>query len=296
MSVQSRDLQMISVERTCGFGEKKRRQGSIKLRRKRRQRARRLCMGFMVVCAGLIVVISYKANGLMQLPAMDSGEAQVQGLQEKIIREESRETYPKELAELLEQNKETYDFVENYPNRETYAGKEIDLSDDVTSGSVPLLMQWDKRWGYDMYGDSMIGIAGCGPVCMTMAYLYFTEDLEMNPRQMAEFAQNQGYHSKEGTSWEFWTSGAKGLGLFGEVISLNENVMKTVLDCGGLIVCSMSPGDFTTQGHYILLRGYDENGFFVNDPNRRENSEKQWDFQTLSHQIKNLWGIYDPGR
>ena len=254
---------MISVERTCGFGEKKRRQGSIKLRRKRRQRARRLCMGFMVVCAGLIVVISYKSNGLMQLPAMDSGEAQVQGLQEKIIREESRETYPKELAELLEQNKETYDFVENYPNRETYAGKEIDLSDDVTSGSVPLLMQWDKRWGYDMYGDSMIGIAGCGPVCMTMAYLYFTEDLEMNPRQMAEFAQN---------------------------------VMKTVLDCGGLIVCSMSPGDFTTQGHYILLRGYDENGFFVNDPNRRENSEKQWDFQTLSHQIKNLWGIYDPGR
>ncbi len=54
----------------------------------------------------------------------------------------------------------------------------------------------------------------------------------------------------------------------------------------------MAPGDFTTKGHFILLRGYDENGFFVNDPNRKSNSEKQWDFETLSSQIKNLWGIY----
>ena len=152
-------------------------------------------------------------------------------------------------------------------------------------------MQWDKRWGYDMYGDSMIGLAGCGPTCMTMAYLYYTGDTKMNPRRMAEYAQDNGYHSEEGTSWSFWTDGAAGLGLYGEQIPLSQNQMEAVLDAGGLVVCSMAPGDFTTTGHYILLRGYDENGFFVNDPNRNSNSQRQWDFDTLSAQIKNLWAI-----
>lgn len=296
MSVQSRDLEIISIERTCGFRETPRRQGSLKLRRRKRQRIRRLCVALMAVCVVFIAAVAFRTNRLARLLSADSNEARVQKLQERIVDGEGNTSYPQELAELLEQNVEIYDFVENYPNREDYVGKEIDLSEDFTAGSVPLLMQWDKRWGYDMYGDSMIGIAGCGPACMTMAYLYFKEDLEMNPRKMAEFAQNQGFHSKEGTSWEFWTLGAESLGLYGEVISLNENVMKTVLDCGGLIICSMSPGDFTTGGHYILLRGYDANGFFVNDPNRKGNSEKQWDFLTLSSQIKNLWGIYHPGR
>ena len=67
--------------------------------------------------------------------------------------------------------------------------------------------------------------------------------------------------------------------------------MKRALDRGGLIVCSLRPGDFATTGHFILIRGYDKNGFHVNDPNRRSNSEKQWDFETLRWQIKNLWTL-----
>ena len=37
--------------------------------------------------------------------------------------------------------------------------------------------------------------------------------------------------------------------------------MKTALDQGKLIVCSMRPGDFTTSGHYILLYDYDDTAF-----------------------------------
>ena len=67
--------------------------------------------------------------------------------------------------------------------------------------------------------------------------------------------------------------------------------MKQALDQGSVIICSMRPGDFTTTGHFILLRGYDENGFLVNDPNSRKNSEKQWNYDALSGQIKCLWEI-----
>lgn len=201
--------------------------------------------------------------------------------------------YPPELQELLELNEETLDYVVGYPDRGSYIGQPIDLTDDFTAGEVPLLMQWDRRWGYDLYGSSMIGLSGCGPLCLTMAYLYFTEDTEMTPRKMAEYAQDNGYHTSAGTSWDLWTQGVIELGLRGETVSLDERSMQAVLDSGGLIVCSMRPGDFTTTGHFILIRGYDENGFFVNDPNRRSNSERQWDFDTLRYQIKNLWGLRD---
>ena len=114
----------------------------------------------------------------------------------------------------------------------------------------------------------------------------------MNPREMAKFAYENGYYSPEGTSWSLWTEGVGRLGLFGEMLPLSESSMKHALDTGSLIVCSMRPGDFTTVGHFILIRGYDEKGFYVNDPNRRSNSEKQCDFESLNGQIKNLWCIH----
>ena len=211
------------------------------------------------------------------------------GVDPKILADMKSKGYPEELIELLERNEETLDYVESYPDREKYQDQFIDLTQDFQAGEVPLLMQWDKRWGYDMYGDGMIGLSGCGPVCLNMAYLYFTEDTDMTPKEMAAFAYENGYYTEAGTSWNFWTEGAAALGLIGDVLSLDETAMKDALDSGGLIVCSMRPGDFTTIGHFILIRGYDENGFYVNDPNRRSNSGKQWDFDILCPQIKNLW-------
>ena len=119
----------------------------------------------------------------------------------------------------------------------------------------------------------------------------FTEDIEMTPREMAEFAFENGFYTESGTSWSLWTEGTALLGLKGEELPLDENRMKAELDAGGLIVCSMRPGDFTTTGHFILIRGYDEDGFYVNDPNRRSTSGKVWDFETLQYQIRNLWGL-----
>ncbi len=202
-----------------------------------------------------------------------------------------KETYSTYLQELLERNEEMEDFVKHYDQRAEYQNQKIDLSGDYTPGEVPLLMQWDKRWGYDAYGPDMIGIAGCGPTCLSMAYIYLTGDTSMNPREMAEYAYENGYYSNQGTSWSLWTEGVRGLGLYGEEVSLNENSMENALDHGAVLVCSMAPGDFTTEGHMIVIRGYDEDGFFVNDPNRKSNSRKQWTFQRLEGQIKGMWAL-----
>lgn len=40
-----------------------------------------------------------------------------------------------------------------------------------------------------------------------------------------------------------------------------------------------------------LLERNEEAGFMVNDPNRKRNSEKLWDYDTLDGQIRNLWEL-----
>ena len=199
------------------------------------------------------------------------------------------------LAELAQNNAEAADFVADYPNRQNYLGQSIDLASDVLIGQVPLLLQWDKRWGYESYGDSIIGLAGCGPTCLSMVYVYFTHDLNGTPREIASYCEKNGYYTENGTSWSLWTEGLPALGLSGKELPLGENSMKTALDQGKLIVCSMRPGDFTSSGHYILLYDYDDTGFCVKDPNRVSNSSRTWDYDTLSPQIKNLWTISPTG-
>ncbi len=207
------------------------------------------------------------------------------------------EDVPDELEELLSLNEETHLFVTEYENRAFYLNQEVDLSEDssvqtaLAAEEPPLLLQWDLRWGYAPYGDSILGLAGCGPACLSMAYIGLTKDTSMHPAVMAEFADRHGYHTASGTDWALWTDGAALLGLKGETLALDEYAMKNALDNGSFIVCSMRPGDFTTTGHFILLRGYDENGFLVNDPNRKSNSDKQWSYDELSRQIKNLWEL-----
>lgn len=200
-------------------------------------------------------------------------------------------SYPEWLREMVERNPETSVFAKDYKHREDYIGKSIDLSKECKQGEVPLLLQWDRRWGYDSYGNDVIGVAGCGPTCLSMAYIYLTGDTTKNPRVMADFSYENGYYSSEGTSWSLWTEGAAKLGLSSAEVPLDEAAMKNRLDQGQVIICSMSPGDFTTTGHFILIRGYSREGFQVNDPNRKSNSEKNWSFEKLQGQIKCLWAL-----
>ena len=75
-----------------------------------------------------------------------------------------------------------------------------------------------------------------------------------------------------------------------EIVSiLNETEMQARLDDGNLIICSMGPGDFTDQGHFIVIRGYSGSGFYVNDPFSRTNSKKVWKYETLSGQVQQIW-------
>ena len=198
--------------------------------------------------------------------------------------------YPRSLIELLERNPETEAFVLEYPFREEQ--EDAPFAYDLSQG-VPLLMQWDKRWGYEKYGSDMAAITGCGPMCLSMAGYYVTGgDDRFHPEELFVFAEENGYYSKgNGSSWTLISEGGVKLGLDVTEIPLVKKRVMDNLEVDNPIICSMRAGDFTTSGHYIVLVGTQDGLIRVNDPNSYENSEKLWSYEQIEGQIRNLWVI-----
>ena len=201
------------------------------------------------------------------------------------------ENYPDSLVDLLERNPETKDFVLNYP-AEFNKQHTIDLSSYAEGTAVPLFMQWDSHWGYMEYGDDLVAMNGCGPVCLAMAGYYWYRNDDFSPDRMVRFAIDEGYCVPgNGTSWTLISEGGKKLGLDVTEIPLDENRINRNLEVGNPIICVMGPGDFTTSGHYIVMTGLENGLIRVNDPNSYANSEKLWDYDDICDQIRNLWVI-----
>lgn len=53
----------------------------------------------------------------------------------------------------------------------------------------------------------------------------------------------------------------------------------------------MKQGDFTTDGHFIVLTGMADGKIQVHDSNSKERSSRTWDYTTLEPQIENLWSF-----
>ena len=195
--------------------------------------------------------------------------------------------YPENLLAALCSNPEMLEFVSGYLEADSSTtGK---LTSEEQQESFPLLVQWDKRWGYIDYGDSCIGLAGCAPTCLSMVVLALTGDKDATPDKVAAYAQQEGYYIQgTGTSWSLMTEGAQYFGIEGSELCLDESTVIGELQSGHPIICSMRPGDFTTQGHIIVLVGVQDGKIIVNDPNSRKRSSVLWDYATLSRQIKNL--------
>lgn len=160
----------------------------------------------------------------------------------------------------------------------------------VERGTFPQLMQWDPRWGCAPYGDGLMALNGCGPTALSMVVCGLTGDGSVTPWTVARYADEAGYYVEgAGSKWELMSTGCQHFGLSARELPLDRSVMVRALEDGQPIVCSVGPGDFTTSGHFILLTGVEDGKFRVNDPNRRSNSEKLWDYDTLAPQIRNLW-------
>lgn len=198
-----------------------------------------------------------------------------------------RDQYPQELIDLALRNKETIPFVAQYPTHHQI-DTVTNIQNDLKDKKMPLLLQWDQRWGYKMYGDDMMAINGCGPTCLSMVVSYLTQNGRYSPYYMAKYSEQNGYYSDEGTSWQYMIRGAETCGVYAKQLSLDEKLIQQELMQGHPIICSVSKGIFTLSGHFIVLAGCQNNQILVYDPNSRQKSH-YYDFDEFSHQIRNLW-------
>lgn len=223
-----------------------------------------------------------RAEALQYLRGLDATDALLAAALE------NEAACPDALLISLANNPELAPFAAAYPGGGASGG----YTQAELDGAHPLLLQWDPRWGYETYGSGPLALTGCGPTCLAMAALALTGDESATPDRVAAYSERKGYYSKgDGTKWLLFSQGAADFGLRVEELPLWEASMTQALDAGKQIVCCVGGGDFTSDGHFILLYGYSADGFLVNDPNSRLRSAEAWPYDRLSGQISNLWAL-----
>ena len=123
---------------------------------------------------------------LQRLKELGQTDSAIQGIYENYSQ------YPKDLLSALANNPAMTDFAAGYlkgKKNSTGALTAVEKEEDFT-----LFLQWDPRWGYRSYGSgSCIGLAGCGPTCLSMALFYLTRDDKLTPNMIADYSMENGY-------------------------------------------------------------------------------------------------------
>lgn len=221
-----------------------------------------------------------------------SGKNKIQNNQSMLDDIMNSTQYPKQLKDLALKNEEALEFVYDYP-AEHVKEHAIDLTEEASMDSVPLFVQWDKRWGYEKYSGNFFAASGCGPTTLSMVVVYLTHNRDASPIAVAKYSKEAGYSvDGSGSSWTLISEGCRHYGVKAKAVALDESRMKAELDEGHPIVVNVGPGDFTDTGHFMVITGYDDEGFSINDPNSIEKSGKRWLFRNISSQIRAVWSMY----
>lgn len=291
----------------CGHG--------ANLRRRRRRRGK--ILRFIIFSCSIIAVAVFVAVGSRMIRSGDgrtnkydveagnntyvnavienskiSGKNKIQNNQSMLDDIMNSTQYPKQLKDLALKNEEALEFVYDYP-AEHVKEHTIDLTEEASMDSVPLFVQWDKRWGYEKYSGNFFAASGCGPTTLSMVVVYLTHNRDASPIAIAKYSKEAGYSvDGSGSSWTLISEGCRHYGVKAKTVALDESRMKAEIDEGHPIVVNVGPGDFTDTGHFMVITGYDDEGFSINDPNSIEKSGKRWLFRNISSQIRAVWSMY----
>lgn len=204
---------------------------------------------------------------------------------------ENEKRYPIEMILSGAGNPEMADFLYGYLTSDgTITGG---FTDAEQPEDFPLFLQFDTRWGYLPYGSGgNVGSSGCGPTCLSMAVFYLTGNRDCTPGVIAQYSLDNGYYVDGiGTQWTLMTQYPTNFGLNSHPLYWSEANVRNELDKGRVLICSVRPGDFTSGGHFIVIYGYDENGFKINDPKCVYRSGLSWTYNQIQDDIKAMWTI-----
>ena len=198
--------------------------------------------------------------------------------------------YPAWLLRELDMEAENAQFILSYPLRYGVV-HQVDMTGTET-GKVPMLIQWDDRWGYNDYAGEILGISGAGPTCMSMVAFYLTGDMNATPAFFAAYAANNGYAlERGGTDPSLFTEGAVQYGLKVTEVPNVKGAVEQYLKAGIPVVVQVGKGAFTETGSYIVLYGLDGENILLRDPASIKNSEKSHTWASVAECGIAYWAI-----
>lgn len=256
-----------------------------------------LLISYLVFCLCVCVLVVFRPFNVEKAKAKKAEKVTVKAKktttkkQPLSVSELRAQNYPEELIEFVQKYPETAQFVTDYKtDADKYNNAKIDISKEVHKGTIPLFIQWDKRWGYRDYGGGFFATKTCGPTCMSMVYCGLTGKTDMDPYTMSQWSYKHGYYQDGvGTRWVFLENMPKRLGLEEVDIKADADTLKTYLKEGWVCIANVKKGDFTKTGHYIVIKGLSKDGkLLINDPNSPKNSKKKWAVKRVVKQIRLL--------
>ncbi|MCR5543750.1 MAG: C39 family peptidase [Eubacterium sp.] len=170
----------------------------------------------------------------------------------------------------------------------------LTLTDAELAAPHPLFLQYDPRWAGFPYGMGTMKSSACGPTCFAMVITALTNITNASPPMVATYSMNHNYYVPgAGTAHGLFLQGASDFGLYCMEISNNEAEMKAHIDNGEMLVLSVHYGNFTHSGagHFIVIYGYNDNGFMVNDPASYERSTRYWPYSVFSGDINKIYAL-----
>lgn len=200
--------------------------------------------------------------------------------------------YPEDQLEYYLKDTDRFEFVKAYPNREEYQTAPETLEESLDS--VPHLLQWDLRWGYEPYGNSTVAVAGCAPTCLSMVFSYLNQDPTLTPAVIKTWSDDNGYYViGAGTAHSLLSDAAANWGVNVYGLPVSSDGVISALQNGQILILNMVPGQFTSVGHFIVADSYDESTGMIHilDPNSNART-KEWNIDEVLAETAAIWAYY----
>lgn len=156
----------------------------------------------------------------------------------------------------------SYDIYNDYAwNPSDYSNEAVLYSSVM---SVPVYYQTD--YPHVRYGTGSISSCGCAPTCIAMLLSYMT-GTNLNPVDIVSWTGNRYYVAGSGSSGTIFSACAEHWGY--QCVNLGGNISAAIeaLQNGHPVIVSVN-SYFTNGGHFMVLTGVTEDGYFIiNDPN-----------------------------
>lgn len=245
-----------------------------------------------VVIAMLLLIPIDKKNQLYEKWGSIAELAETDKRAQFII--DNEELYPENILAVLRSNSDKIDYVYNYPMlKDSY--KTMSFTDSELNGdTVPAVYMSDPRWAYE--DDGCVYQSGCAAVSLTMANLYLNHNSDVDPVLIMRYADQMGYYGLGGINETDICSIMDKFGMkYEERIiedggALTEAELKEAVNRESSVVMAAVHGD-TFGNHAMIIRGCDENGYYINDPADEEKTAQTWDFPVFADELVRYWII-----